>query len=327
MADRKKKSRGGHRASASRVLNQVYEMIGDPDLNHEQSHQALTGKLEVLNKLDSEILELLDEDELADEIEQADTFTDKIQLAIIDIDEALKGDVNPVGRSALEGESSIMTTHASPLTVSTTGPSSTESADVPEVKLPKLTLKQFNGDLTNWTTFWDSFESSIHNNTGLSNINKFNYLNSLLERSAAEAISGLTLTSANYDEAITILKKRFGNKQLIINKHMDILLNLDAVTSSYNLRGLRRLFDLVESNVRGLRSESYGSLLSSVLMNKLPQEFRLLVSRDIKDGECELDSLMRVVEKEIDARESSNTHPTQPQRKQRTAYSNNIVVQ
>ena len=294
-------------------------------MNHsklKQPHQALTGKLEVLNKLDSEILELLDEDELADEIEQADTFTDKIQLAIIDIDQALKGDVNPVGRSALKGESSVITTHTSLLTVSTTGPSATESADVPKVKLPKLTLKWFNGDLTNWTTFWDSFESSIHNNTGLSNIDKFNYLNSLLERSAAEAISGLTLTSTNYDEAVTILKKRFGNKQLIINKHMDILLNLDAVTSSYNLRGLRRLFDLVESNVRGLRSlgvppESYGSLLSSVLMNKLPQEFRLLVSRDIKDGEWELDSLMRVVEKEIDARESSNTHPTQPQRKHR----------
>ena len=128
-------------------------------------------------------------------------------------------------------------------------------------------------------------------------------MNSLLERSAAEAISRLTLTATNCDEAITILKKRFGNKQLI-NKHMDILLNLDAVTSSYNLRRLRRLFDLVESNVRGLRSlgvppESYGSLLSSVLMNKLPQEFRLLVSRDIyiKDGEWELDPLMRVVEK------------------------------
>ena len=91
---------------------------------------------------------------------------------------------------------------------------------------------------------------------------------------------------------MAILKKRFGNKQLIINKHMDILLNLDAITSSYNLRGLRRLFDLVESNVRGLRSlgvppESYGSLLSSVLMYKLPQEFRLLASRDIKDGEWE----------------------------------------
>ena len=107
---------------------------------------------------------------------------------------------------------------------------------------------------------------------------------------------------------------------------MDILLNLDVVTSSYNHRGLKRLFDLVESNVRGLRSlgvrpELYSSLLSSVLMNKLLQEFCLLESRDIKDREWELDSLMCVVEKEIDTREKSNTHPTQP-----TAYSNNIVV-
>ena len=73
MADRKKNSRGGHQSSALRVLNQVYEMINDPDLNHlklKQSHQALKGKLEVL---DSEILELFGEDELADEIEQADT--------------------------------------------------------------------------------------------------------------------------------------------------------------------------------------------------------------------------------------------------------------
>ena len=81
--------------------------------------------------------------------------------------------------SALEGESSVITTHTLPLTVSTTGPSSMESTDVPKVKLPKLTLKWFNGDLTNWITFWDSFESSIHNNAGLRNID--NYLNSLLE--------------------------------------------------------------------------------------------------------------------------------------------------
>ena len=47
---------------------------------------------------------------------------------------------------------------------------------------------------------------------------------------------------------------------------MDILLNLDAVTSLYNPKGLRYLFHLVESNLRRLRSlgvppELYGSLL------------------------------------------------------------------
>ena len=105
------------------------------------------------------------------------------------------------------------------------------------MKLPKLILKKFNGELTTWTTFWDSFESAVHNNPNPNSIDKFNYLHSLLEWTAAEAVSGLTLTADNYEEAISILKKRFGNKQQIVNKHMDILPNLEAV-SSHNLKGL-----------------------------------------------------------------------------------------
>lgn len=108
----------------------------------------------------------------------------------------------------------------------------------PKVKLPKLSLKTFYGDLTAWTTFWDTFESSIHNNPDLSAIDKFNYLNSLLEGNAATAISGLTLSSANYDEAVVILKKRFGNRQQIITKHMDVFMSLEAVISIHNLKGL-----------------------------------------------------------------------------------------
>ena len=96
----------------------------------------------------------------------------------------------------------------------------------PKVKLPKLVLKRFNGDLTKWSTFWDSFESSVHNHPSLSGVDKFNYLHSLLESTASEAISGLKLTSANYEEAITVLKKRFGNKQQIIARHMEMLLNI-----------------------------------------------------------------------------------------------------
>ena len=75
------------------------------------------------------------------------------------------------------------------------------------MKLLKLTLRAFNGDITTWTTFWDSYESAVHKNSELSDIDKFNYLKSLLERTAQEVISGLTLTSTNYHEAISILKK------------------------------------------------------------------------------------------------------------------------
>ncbi len=129
-----------------------------------------------------------------------------------------------------------------------------------------------------------------------------------MERVALEAISGLTLTAANYREAIAILEKRFGNKQQIVARHMDILLNAEAVTSQYDLKGLRRLFNLIESHVRSLKSlgvssDSYGSLFSSVLLNKVPQELRLIISREIGGADWSLDPVMKVLETEIQARE------------------------
>ena len=80
------------------------------------------------------------------------------------------------------------------------------------------------------TAFRESFESAIHNKSELSEVEKFNYLNTLLDRSGQKAVSGLALTAANYGKAIETLKKRFGCKQFII-KHMDALLQVEAVTS------------------------------------------------------------------------------------------------
>ena len=108
-----------------------------------------------------------------------------------------------------------------------------------QVKLPKLNIQPFRGDLTTWTPFWESYRAAIHDNTSLNDAEKFNYLRSLLEHTALDAISGLSLTGPNYHEAISILEKRFGNKQRIISKHMDTLMNLEAMTSSNNLKALR----------------------------------------------------------------------------------------
>ena len=51
----------------------------------------------------------------------------------------------------------------------------------PKVKLPKVELKPFDGQLTDWATFWDMFQSSVHNNAELRDIDRFNYLHLLLE--------------------------------------------------------------------------------------------------------------------------------------------------
>jgi len=112
----------------------------------------------------------------------------------------------------------------------------------------------FNGDLTKWEAFWSTFESSIHLNLTLSAVDKFTYLNSLLEGPAMRAVAGLKLSATNYTVAIDTLKKRFGNKRQIISRHMDTLLELESVSSANNIKDLRCFHDQVEFQVRSLKS-------------------------------------------------------------------------
>lgn len=85
-------------------------------------------------------------------------------------------------------------------------------------KLPKLVLPNFKGDVTQWQGFWDSYNSSIHINPQLTQIDKFNHLHSLLEEQVARSIQSLTRTEANYNSAIDLLHKRFGKPQNLISK-------------------------------------------------------------------------------------------------------------
>ena len=87
---KKKSIRKGHRGSAVRVVNQVDEIVGGgPDLAKlAQLKLSLTEKLETLNRLDQEILELTEEDNISTEIEQADTFKDRIYTSLVKIDRA-----------------------------------------------------------------------------------------------------------------------------------------------------------------------------------------------------------------------------------------------
>ena len=71
-------------------------------------------------------------------------------------------------------------------------------------RLPKLTIQRFRGEITHWSSFWDSYKSAIHDNASISTIDKFNYLNSLLEDAAARTIQGLTLNKVNYSSAYKI---------------------------------------------------------------------------------------------------------------------------
>ena len=109
------------------------------------------------------------------------------------------------------------------------------------VKLTKLTIKRFCGDPTSWPEFIDTFTVAIHDNVELTPIGKFTYLKSCTGGEAEKCLEGLKLSSANYNHALEMLEERFGNKQLIISKHMSKLLGLEKVKYSYHVKELRKI--------------------------------------------------------------------------------------
>ena len=67
-------------------------------------------------------------------------------------------------------------------------------------------------------------------------------------------------------------------------------------------------YDKVEANVRGLEalaigSDTYGSLLVPVMMNKLPEELRFMTNRHFESGIWHLDKLLKSFKEEVEARE------------------------
>ena len=228
-----------------------------------QLKRSLEDKLQSLSDLDQGILELTPEDLIVTEIVQADEIRERLYAALSKLELCLSPTI-PHGRAHTTDPP---TTDPPAVDPPATDPSTTDppavdppathppAADLPatdppdpaasgtthgpNVKLPKISLPRFNGNPVKWTPFWDSFQSAIHLNTEISDVDKFSYLRSLLDSTAYDAIAGLTLSTANYQQAVEFLCKRFGNKQVIISNHMDTPMNMDAVSSDRHIKDLR----------------------------------------------------------------------------------------
>lgn len=83
---------------------------------------------------------------------------------------------------------------------------------------------------------------------------------------------------------------------------MEALLNVQAPTN--NLVGLQAFYDTTQNHMRALLSlnkptESYGSLLTSVVLSKIPSDIKTHVAHDQHNSEWAIDELLASILKEI----------------------------
>jgi hypothetical protein len=296
--------RSGNRAVVTRYTKEAIELLNQGDARSRDRLSTvanlLNDKIQLLKELDTQILELCEFDDIEREIEEteelfsrASDITREINKFTSGIDKINSESVTKVQKVSEQntnsnaseeemtnGDGNDQQQQQQPAQVETsTSQLSTETAFVnvnaqlanhaTSIKLPKLVLPKFRGDITSYRTFWESFESAEQTNI-------VNYLLSLLEGNALRAIKGLAVTDGNYQAAISILQERFGKSQQIISAHMEELLKLSPCTGERSTQ-LRFVYDKVSVNVRGLEAlgvkpDQYGSLLIPVIMSKLPAD-------------------------------------------------------
>ena len=88
------------------------------------------------------------------------------------------------------------------------------------MKLRKLQLQKFTGLHTDWTRFFYLLKASVDSNSHFSNSEKLNYLKACVKGEEVRLVSSISITDANYNTALTLLKDRYENKRRIIQAHL-----------------------------------------------------------------------------------------------------------
>ncbi|XP_064464421.1 uncharacterized protein LOC135375698 [Ornithodoros turicata] len=200
--DRLKRKRSTIRAAVTKITEDIVQLTQQPSTTNlkgelQQKLDLLTVKESALEQLNVAIEELTTDEAYDEELTGSQAYEDKICTT------------RSIAKHALD----------SPPTDARSS-SNSRSQNSTNVKLPKLEISKFDGDLRNWESFWDQFDSTIHSNESLSKVDKFKYLKSYLTGKAMTVIKGLSLSEENYSTAIELLKDRFGKKSLIIDEHM-----------------------------------------------------------------------------------------------------------
>ena len=270
MAELKKKLsvRKGHISHVKRLITE-YNDIKGLDKERIDKNKLKTIKLTVQAKqsvianLSDEIWSLYEEEnQLEKDMDDMNDLTDSIDYFVTSITEFI---------SCFEKDDRAESVLSTATTV-------TEN----RVKLPKIEIKRFDGDELNWRPFWDQFQSTINKNETLTDIDKFCYLRNLLNEKALECIKGLSLTEGNYATALKLLDERYGNKQVLVSRYMDVFVKIEKVKSLNDVARLRKLYDSVEMSLRnltelGVETGTYGTLLINILFDRLPDGLKIII--------------------------------------------------
>ena len=199
-----------------------------------------------------------------------------------------------------------------PLVSSTTEPPSVVATTTPtpmshSLRLPTIRLEPFSGDIETWARFWEQFESSIDRDASLSTINKHIFLRGYLEGEPKQLVEGISIMAETYEETKRILQTRYGDKNRIIQAHLDFLEDIRPVQLG-TPEELNTTYIECHSRIQTLRAlgediNGYGRVLAPKILRAFPDDIcrRWIIHvRREKISEGDILRLMEFLGEEVD---------------------------
>lgn len=149
-----------------------------------------------------------------------------------------------------------------------------------KLKLPKIELKKFGGEVKEWLSFWSQFKR-IHDDEGIRAEDKFQYLIQAMisDTRAKSIVDSFPPTAENYEKVIDVLKNRFGREEILTEYYVRELIGLVIKNTNTNKERLNitQLYDKLESYLRALESigmtqDKYAAMLFPLVESCVPED-------------------------------------------------------
>lgn len=185
-------------------------------------------------------------------------------------------------------------------------------------RLQKLPVPTFHGDYASFTAFDEAFTALVHDNSALTDVERFMYLRDSLKGPANQLIANIQPTGDNYKIAFELLRERFNNPKLIVNSHINGIFDLKPISRD-NAADLRSLYDNLNKHLRALDNiatpfDYRAIFISNLLMSKFDTSTRLEFSKykpreihTLEDINTFLKERCQILE-EIEANKGSNNN-------------------
>ncbi|XP_055522910.1 uncharacterized protein LOC129717092 [Wyeomyia smithii] len=150
------------------------------------------------------------------------------------------------------------------------------SSSLKGLKLPTITLPEFDGDYKEWLVFHDTFHALIHANQDVPAIQKFHYLKSAVTGEAAQVIESFAICAASYPLAWQALVSRYANEYLLKKRHLHAMMEIQRVRKE-TASTLHGIVDVFERHTKILRQlgepvDAWSTILEHLLCVRLPDE-------------------------------------------------------